>query len=118
MIQKSVLYLMQQPPYLDTRVFEAFDALLVAAAFEQRVSLLFRGAGVTQLRTEQAPQQQRNLAKILLSLEAYGISNIYADKHDYMRMGLTESNCVLTPTLLTAVQASELINRQDIVLND
>ena len=36
MIQKNILCVIQQPPYLGNRIFEALDAMLVAAAFEQQ----------------------------------------------------------------------------------
>jgi len=115
---KSILYVLQQPPYLDDRVFEAFDALLVAAAFEQRVSLLFRGAGVSQLRSNQNPQNMRNLAKILLSLDAYEVQEIYADADAFEQFGQQLADCAVTPTLLSGAEISTLINAQDIVLTD
>jgi len=115
---KSLLYVLQQPPYLDDRVFEAFDALLVAAAFEQRVSLLFRGAGVTQLLAHQDPANQRNLAKILLSLDAYEVNQIYVDAQALAKHGVTLENCVIKPTLVSGDEISTLINSQDAVLTD
>ncbi len=109
---------MQQPPYLNSRVFEAFDALLVAAAFEQRVSILFRGAGITQLLAGQAPSKQRSLSKILLSLDAYEITEVYADAAAFEAAGLTVADCAIGPTLLSPEAMAALINAHQIVLND
>ena len=115
---KSILYVLQQPPYLNDRVFEAFDALLVAAAFEQRVSLLFRGAGVAQLLSRQAPSNTRNLAKILTSLDAYEVTEIYADSSAFATLGLSTNDCTITPKLVHAEEIAALINAQDVVLSD
>ena len=115
---KSLLYVLQQPPYLDDRVFEAFDALLVAAAFEQRVSVLFRGAGVTQLLANQSPTGQRNLAKIVLSLDAYEVSDIYADAEALLSHGVQLEDCAIKPTPVSGQEISELIDSQDAVLTD
>ncbi len=115
---KRLLYLLQQSPYMDTRVFEAVDALLVAAAFEQEVSLLFRGAGVLQLLANQAPTGQRNLAKILTSLETYEVDNIYANSSDFAANKLKLDDCVITPKLLSEREIGKLINQQHLVLND
>lgn len=117
-MNKRILYLLQQPPYLDNRVFEALDALLVAAAFEQQISVLFRGAGVTQLLANQTPVGQRNLAKILTSLETYEVEHIYADSRAFEANHLKLADCVIAPQLLSKREMGELINQQHLVLND
>jgi len=108
---------MQQSPYLNDRVFEAFDALLVAAAFEQEVSLLFTGPGVQQLIKDQAPLGQRSLSKILNSLATYEVTHIYADADAMSAHNLAPDDCELSPTLLTGAGIADLINSQDVVLN-
>jgi len=108
MTAKSLLYVLQHPPYLDDRVFEAFDALLVA----------FRGAGVTQLLASQNPKGQRSLSKILLSLETYEISDIYADADALATHGVRLEDCVIKATPVTGEEISALINSQDAVLSD
>ena len=110
MIQKSILFLMSQAPYVNQRVFEAFDALLVAAAFEQKVSLLFRGNGITQLLADQAPSGQRSLSKMVLSLSAYEVEHVYADAEAFARAGLSANDCAIAPTLLARGEIIELIN--------
>jgi len=115
---KRLLYLLQQAPYLDARAFEAIDALLVAAAFEQEVSLLFRGAGVLQLLSDQAPAGQRNLAKVLTSLDTYEVNRIYADAEDLTARRLTIDDCIISPQLLSKHEIGALINQQHLVLND
>ena len=118
MIQKSVLCLLQQPPYLSSRVFETFDALLVAAAFEQKVSLLFRGAGVTGLLKNQKPSQQRSMSKILQSLEAYEISAVYVDQASLQHYNMTVADCTIKTIAQTQQQIAALINQHDVVLSD
>ena len=116
--QKRILYVLQQPPYLNDRVFEAFDALLVAAAFEQDVSLLFRGAGIQQLLRDQQPTAQRSLAKMLGSLGAYDVDKVFAAEQDLSSGGLTAADLAITPTALDASGIQTLVAAQDIVLHD
>jgi len=118
MQRKRILYLMQQSPYLNDRVFEAFDALLVAAAFEQQVSLLFRGAGVAQLLAGQAPQGQRNLAKMLGSLDAYDIEHIYVEEGSLDAAGLAPEDLAVSAQVIPASKIATLLNEQDLVLHD
>lgn len=117
-VSKHILYLLQQAPYLDSRLFEAFDALLVAAAFEQRVSVLFRGDGVLQLLADQAPVGQRNLAKMLQSLATYEVDKVYADSRAFEARGLKIADCAIEPQLVSKREIAELIAQHDLVLND
>ena len=116
--RKRILYLLQRSPYLDGRVLEAFDALLVAAAFDQRVSLLFCGNGVTQLLAEQSPTSGRSIAKILTSLPIYEIEKVYAHAQAFDAAGLKISECAIEPTLLTHKQIGTLMAQYDMVLSD
>lgn len=118
MIQKNILCVIQQPPYLGNRIFEALDAMLVAAAFEQQVSLLFRGEGVTALMTDQAPRNQRNLGKILLSLETYEIDQIYVDAAALAVRKIDSADCVIEAQAITSQEIGELMNSQDMVWHD
>ena len=115
---KRILGLLQRPPYVDVRVTEALDALLVAAAFEQRVSLLFRGDGVQQLLAGQAPEGQRSVAKILTSLPVYEITDVYGAAGDFRRAGVTADDCVVPPKLLDDAEVADLIAAHDVVLSD
>ena len=116
-MSKRILYLLQQPPYLDERVTESFDAALVAAAFDQDVSLLFRGDGLQQLLAHQTEAKQRNLAKMLQSLAVYEITNLYVDRNDMMRAQLETDDFDIAVTPLTHQAIGELIANHDIVLN-
>ena len=115
---KTILFVMQRPPYLDTRVFEAIDALLVAAAFEQQVTVLFRGAGIQQLLAGQAPQNQRNLAKILTSLPTYDVHAIHVAATALDRFGLARDELAIDVEPLDDEAIAALINAHDVVLTD
>lgn len=116
-MSKRILYLLQHPPYLDDRVAESFDAALVAAAFDQRVSLLFRGDGLQQLLAGQAESNQRNLAKMLQSLATYEITDVYVDRSDMVEQQLQTADFALAVTPVTQQAIGELLASHDIVLS-
>ena len=116
-MNKRILYILQRPPYLDDRVTESFDAALVAAAFEQQVSLLFRGDGLQQLLAQQSVSDQRSLAKMLKSLATYEINDVYVDQVDMNEQALRASDFALPVVPVTQQALGELIANHDIVLS-
>lgn len=118
MTRKNILCVIQQPPYLGNRIFEALDAMLVAAAFEQRVSLLFRGEGVVALMANQAPRNQRNLGKMLLSLDTYEIDHVYVDAAALASRRIGPADCVIEARAISDQEIGKLINTQDMVWHD
>ena len=55
-IRKRFLYLMRQPPHGSIFAQEGLETVLIGAAFEQSVSLLFLDDGVFVLKRGQAPE--------------------------------------------------------------
>ena len=53
MSAEKILYVFTQAPYSTSAGIEALDALLIGAAFEQEVSVLFIHNGVFQLKDQQ-----------------------------------------------------------------
>ena len=49
MTPKKILFLLRSPPYAGARAYETLEVLLVAAVFDQEVSVLFADDGVYQL---------------------------------------------------------------------
>jgi len=116
-MKKRILYLLQRAPYLDDRVTESFDAALVAAAFEQDVSLLFRGDGLQQLLGQQSVTNQRSLAKMLKSLHTYEINAVYVDQADMTQQDLTVADFAIPIEPLTQQAIGELVANHDVVLS-
>ena len=52
---KRILFLLRSPPYAGPATYESLESLLVAAVFDQLVSVLFIDDGVYQLVRAQNP---------------------------------------------------------------
>ena len=50
---KRILFLLNRAPYGSSYALEAIESILVAGVFDQEVSVLFTGAGLYQLLSEQ-----------------------------------------------------------------
>ncbi|WP_100640596.1 DsrE family protein [Marinobacter salexigens] len=80
-MSKSTLIVIDQPPYGAWAGREALDMAFSLAAFDQRVSLLFMGAGVNWLRKSQETSEieQKSVEKNLSAAPVFGVEKLYAD---------------------------------------
>ena len=116
MTPRRILFLVAHAPQRGALAFELLDALLVGAAFDQRVSVLFIGDGVYQLFD--AGHADRHVARGYRALPAYDVNDVYVDKGALRERGLGIDALVLPARLLTRHGVRELIATQDVVVPD
>lgn len=117
---KRYLFVMRQLPHNSSRVQETLDQLLTTAAFDQSVSLLFMDDGVCQLKSAQDSEfmVMKNTAAMFLSLELYGITQVYVETESLAARGLTQDDLILPVQALSRIAVHDLIQQHDIVIPD
>lgn len=97
MQQKKLMVISRQAPYGNQRAREALDVALVAATYDQDVSLLFMDDGVFQLLKQQQPDAiaQKNLAANLSALPLYGVDKIYVHCESLTQRGIAQGDLIL-----------------------
>jgi len=117
---KRYLFVMRQLPHNSSRVQETLDQLLTTAAFDQSVSLLFMDDGVFQLKSDQnsAFMIMRNTAAMFLSLELYGITQVYVEIESLTTRGLAQDDLIMPVQALSRSVVHDLIQQHDIVIPD
>lgn len=120
MDSKRILFLMRQPPYHTSHALEAIESILVAGAFDQQVSVLFRDDGVWQLLVDQDGEAlgQRTIGKVLKALPQYDVSALYVCASSLAERGLAPADLTLPVEVLDAAAQQRLIAGQDAVVND
>lgn len=76
-MHKHLVYTFRSAPYSSPVAQEGLDAVMAAAVFEQKVSVLFVDDGVFQLLPNQTPIQQKNYAKMLQALAMYDVDRCF-----------------------------------------
>lgn len=114
---KRILFLLNRAPYGSSYALEGLESVLVAAVFDQRVSVLFKGAGLQQLRKGQdgAALGQRTVEKVLGALPEYGVEGLFACRPSAERLGLLDGDLCLPLVWLDLEQQRRLIGEQDII---
>lgn len=114
MSAQKILYVFSQAPYSTAGGQEAIDAVLIGAAFEQDVSLLFIHDGVFQLKTSQdnSQSQLKQYTRTFAALGDHGVENFYAHDISLRARGLLVEDLMLPVEELDSEGTADLIRGQ------
>lgn len=115
--RKRILFVIGRSPGRGAINREVIDAVLVIAAFDQDVGVLFTGDGVLQLlRSTRTSEDALDHAKALDALAMYDVTRIYVDAASLAARGLTSTGLALSPELLDSGEVATLIATHDAVI--
>jgi tRNA 2-thiouridine synthesizing protein C len=95
-IVKKFLYLNRKAPYGTIYAWESLEVVLIGAAFDQEVRLLFVDDGVYQLTKGQDTSGigMKNFSPTYRTLGDYEVKSIYVDRESLESRGLTQDDLV------------------------
>ncbi len=111
------MIVMRDAPYTGMRCRERLDLILMALAFELKVSAAFVGAGVLQLlRRSDVADPVHDCGAALGSLSIYGIDGLYAEADALRRYGIEASELRVPVTIVDSRELAQIMHRQDLLL--
>lgn len=115
---KTLLFILHRAPYGTSSLRDSLDAALAAAAFEQRVQLLFSGDGVLALLPGQQADAigSKDTGKMLQALGYYDINEIYADAVSLEERGLDPAILAIAVTVADHTTLRQLLGEADTVI--
>ena len=130
---KKFVYINRKAPYGTVYALESLEVVLIGAAFEQEVQLVFVDDGVYQLTKGQNTEGigMKNFSKTYSALGDYDVNQIYVDEQSLKDRGLTmEDLQELTyededddwaekssMKVVNRTELAKLINDADVLLN-
>lgn len=116
---KKFLYVNRKAPYGTIYALEALEVVLIAAAFEQDVSLVFLDDGVYQLAKGQNTKAMeiKNFSPVFRALEDYDINKLYVERESMEARGLTADDLIVPVTVMPAAEIADLMETQDVILS-
>lgn len=133
MSTKKFMYMNRRAPYGTVYALESLEVVLIGAAFEQDVSLVFMDDGVYQLTKGQSTDGigMKNFSPTYTALGDYEVNKIYIEKESLEERGLTlddlqhlvwededddwaEKDSI---HLVSSAELSKIIDEQDVVLS-
>jgi len=118
-VVKRFLYVNRKAPYGTIYALETLETVLIAAAFEQDVSVVFMDDGVFQLKKEQDTKElgMKNFSPTFRALEGYDVEKLYVEKESMDARGLTADDLVVPVEILTSTELQDLMDAQDVVIS-
>src|SRR3989344_5600644 len=116
---KKFLYVNRKAPYGTIYALESLEVVLIAAAFDQDVSLAFIDDGVYQVVKGQhtKPINVKNFSPTYRALEGYDIEKLYVEKESMEARGLKEEDFIVPVKVVSAQEMADLMQSQDVVFS-
>ena len=116
---KKFAFINRKAPYGTIYALESLEVVLISAAFDQDVSLVFADDGVYQLKKGQGTKAvgMKNFSPTYRALEGYDIEKLYVEKESMEARGLTEDDLIVPVEVLTSEEMATLMDEQDVVLS-
>jgi len=118
-IVKRFMYVNRRAPYGTIYALECLEVVLVAAAFDQDVSVVFVDDGVCQLKKDQDTTEigMKNFSRTYGALDDYDVEKIYVEKESLDARGLTADDLVIPVEVVAAAQLQDIMAQQDVVIS-
>lgn len=118
-IVKKFMFVNRKSPYGTIYALESLEVVLISAAFDQDVSVMFLDDGIYQLAKGQKTDgiEVKNFSPTYRALEMYDVEKLYVSKESMAERGLSEDDLLVPVEVLDAGQVGELMDEQDVVLS-
>src|SRR6266542_6606698 len=117
--QKKFMFVNRKAPYGTVYALESLEVVLITAAFEQDVSLVFMDDGVYQLKRGMQTKaiETKNFSPTYRALEGYDVEKLYVERESMVERGLSEEDLIVDVKVLPAAELGKLMDEQDVVLS-
>lgn len=116
---KRFMFVNRKAPYGTVYALESLETVLISAAFDQDVSVVFLDDGVFQLKKGQDTKgiNMKNFSPTFRALEGYDVEKLYVEKESLDARGLTEDDLVVDVEVLGTDELREIMAAQDVVIS-
>lgn len=130
---KKFMYLNRRAPYGTIYAWESLEVVLIGAAFDQEVSLVFIDDGVYQVvkGSDTSESNMKNFTPTYRTLGDYGVRHMYVDKASLEARGLSQDDLIQVAwedweteeevdnivEVVESAQVTELLGESDVVFS-
>ena len=115
---KRFLFVNRKAPYGTVYALESLEVVLISAAFDQDVSLVFMDDGVFQIVKNQETDgiKMKNFSRTYRALDGYEVEKLYVEKESLDARGLTKDDLLVDVEILSSQELGEIMAAQDVVI--
>jgi tRNA 2-thiouridine synthesizing protein C len=117
---KRFMFVNRKAPYGTVYALESLETVLISAAFDQDVSVVFVDDGVFQLKKGQDTTgiNMKNFSPTFRALDGYDVEKLYVEKESLEARGLTEDDLVVDVEVLGTEELRDIMAAQDVVISN
>ena len=118
-VVKKFMYVNRRAPHGTIYAQESLEVVLIGAAFDQDVSVVFMDDGVYQIHKDQDTTAigTKNFSKTFRALEMYDVEKLYVEKESMELRGVTEEDFNVEVEVKTSEEIGRLMEEQDVILS-
>lgn len=118
-VVKKFMYVNRKQPYGTVYALEVLEMVLISAAFDQDVHLVFTDDGVLQLKKNMQTDGigMKNFSKTYRALEGYDIEKLYVDQESLDERGLSEDDLLVDVQVISRAEMADLMADMDVILS-
>ncbi len=118
-VTKRFMCINRRAPYGTIYALEGLEVVLMGAAFEQDLSVVYLDDGVYQLKKGQdtADSSIKNFSPTYRALASYGVEKLYVETESMEERGLSEHDLIVPVKMINGAELTELMEQQDVILN-
>ncbi len=118
-VVKKFMFINRKAPYGSIYGHEMQETMLISAAFEQDVSVVFMDDGVFLIKKGHDTDaiNIKNFSPTYRALEGYDIEKLYVEKESLNARGLSEEDLLVPVEVLSSAQLGNLMETQDIIIS-
>jgi len=116
---KKIMHVLRHAPHGTIYSYEGLEMILIMAAYEQDLSVVFIGDGVYAIKKNQdtAGIGIKGFAKTFMALDGYDVEKLYVDRVSLEERGLSENDLVVDVEVLDSAAIGALMNGQDVIIH-
>ena len=116
---KKFMFVNRKAPFGTIYALESLEVVLIAATFDQDVSLVFIDDGVYELVKGQNPEGLgiKNHSPTYRALDGYDVEKLYVERESMDMRGLSEADLLVPVELLDSAAMADLMAEQDVILS-
>jgi len=116
---KKFMFVNRKAPYGTIYALESLEVVLIAATFDQDVSLVFVDDGVYELLKGQNTKAAgiKNFSPTYRALDGYDVEKLYVERESLEARGLSPDDLVVPVEVLSSAEMADLMAEQDVVLS-
>lgn len=118
-VVKKFMYVNRRAPHGTIYAQECLEVVLIGAAFDQDVSIVFMDDGVYQILKGQDTSAigTKNFSKTFRALEMYDVEKLYVEKESMEARGIIAEDLNVPVEVKTSEEIGRLMEQQNVILS-